>query len=290
MKRINEAQLKALEALNTYRFLSVQQMIQVGVSNTKYGISRTVQALLAGNKPLIKVADFGTFPTIGRLPVLYYLSKWGAEWLGEAFQVDTQDINAPKGAVIFTRDYYHRVQTIDTHISVRKFTQSIEGMECNFFHTYFEQSGANRTKDPDKKRKQALTKIPLKNGEGFVPDAIFSLTDPDGKEWLFTAEIYRNMTTKRTYQQLQHHAESLDNGTISDLYQYKRAVRLLVVCEQENAMKALQKRLAGDELFKHCEPFMLFKTLEQVQHNFPYGWQTFSGKEMNAFGIPKSNI
>jgi len=286
MKRINEAQLQILEALNTYRFLSVGQMISLGISKTKYSISKNTSVLLAGKKPLLAFADFGTFPSIGRLPRLYYLTKHGAEWLAEAFGVDAEDINHPKGVKIFTREYFHRVATINLHISARKFTDSIKGMEFDFYHTYFEHTGANHTRNPNTPKRQALTRITLQD-RTFIPDVIFSLHAPDGVQWMFTAEIYRNHTTKRTYQQLEHHIQSLAESGISKAYQYPRAVRVLMVCEELGAMKALQKRIAEDPKFKPFEAFILFKTTDDISRNFPAGWQSFTGQIMNAFEVPR---
>lgn len=287
LKRINEPQLRLLEALNTYRFLTVRQFIRLGISNTKYGISKHISGLMHTRKPLVAVADFGTFPTIGRLPVLYYLTKHGADWLAEAFQVNTADINHPKGVKIFTRDYFHRVQTINTHISARQFSEKIDQMKFNFFHSYFEHTGANHSKTPNQPKRQALTKIRL-HDQYFIPDCIFSLTDPYGKEWMFAGEIYRNLTTKRTYQQLEKHRDALEESSISEAYCFPRAVRVLVICEQENAKKALQKRLKDDPEFAGFKSFFLFKTDEELKRGFPADWEMFTGEKMNAFEKPKT--
>lgn len=283
MIRITETQLRILEALNTYRFLNVSQMIYLGIATNKYTISRNISEIQAGKKPLVSYADFGTFPTIGRLPRLYFLLKHGAEWLAEAYQVDEKEINYPKGVKIFSRDYFHRVATIDVHISGRKFTESIPDMEFDFFHSYFEHTGANHSKKANQVKRQALTKIPIQNGY-FIPDGIFRIIDPEGKFWVFTVEVYRGHTTKRTHEQLVKHLYSLSEGSISRVYQYERAVRILMVCEEENAMKSLMKRIAGDGRFAQVEDFFLFATLETVQEKFDYGWVSFRGKKMNMFG------
>lgn len=282
MIRITETQLKILEALNTYRFLNVSQMIYLGIATNKYTISRNISEIQSGKKPLVAYADFGTFPTIGRLPRLHFLLKHGAEWLAEAYQVDEKEINYPKGVKVFSRDYFHRVATIDVHISARKFTESIPDMEFDFFHSYFEHTGANHSKNLNQPKRQALTKVPVQNGY-FIPDGIFRVIDPNGEFWMFTVEVYRGHTTKRTYEQLVKHLYSLAEGSISQVYQYERAVRILMVCEEENAMKALMKRVASDGRFAQAEAFFLFATLETVQTQFDYGWVTFSGKKMNMF-------
>ena len=285
MRKISEVQLQILERLNDYRFLTVGQMIEIGIATNKFTISRNIRALIdgGGKRAFIDFVDFGTFPTIGRLPRIHYILKRGAKLLAEALQVDADDINHPRGVKMFTRDYFHRVQTVDLHISARKFAEKYD-LDFDFFHTYYEHTGANHSNKPNQPKRQALTKIPLKDSY-FIPDCIFQMTDPEGKKWLFTGEVYRGHTTKRTQQQLVKHLVALQEASISKAYGYNRAVRVLVVCEEERAMIALQKRIKNDPLFKEVEAFFLFATLEQVKANFAGCWTDFSGNFRNLFVV-----
>ena len=52
-------------------------------------------------------AEFGVLPQIGRLPRVYYLTERGARYLAEAWRVEPEEINYPRGvnsflATIFT--------------------------------------------------------------------------------------------------------------------------------------------------------------------------------------------
>ena len=285
MRTVSEIQLQILERLNDYRFLTVAQMIEIGISSSKHTLSRNIRALRdgGGKRAFIDYVDFGTFPTIGRLSRIHYITKKGAKLLAEALQIDSSEINHPKGIKLFTRDYFHRVQTVDLHISARKFAERYK-LDFEFFHTYYEHTGANNSKNPNQPKRQALTKIPLKDSY-FIPDCIFKMIDPKGEPWLFTGEIYRGHTTKRTQQQLIKHLEALEHASINKVYNYPRSVRILVVCEQEGAMIALQKRVKNDPLFKHSEAYFLFATLATIKADFATQWQDYSGNFRNLFVV-----
>lgn len=285
MKPISEVQLQILEQLNNFRFLTVKQMIELGIAKNKETISRNIRILTdkEGKNGHIGFIDFGTFPTIGRLARIHYLLKKGAILLSEALQIDESEINHPKGVKMFSRDYFHRLQTIDLHISARKFSKQYS-LVFDFFHTYYEHTGANHSNNPNQPKRQALTKIALQDSY-FIPDCIFQMTDIDGKKWLFTGEIYRGHTTQRTQKQLLKHLVSLQYASISNTYGYHRAVKVLIVCEEQGAMLALQKRLRNDPLFNNVASFFLFATLEQIKDNFAGGWLDFNGNNRNLFVV-----
>ena len=293
MKTITETQLRILERLSEYRFLTVGQLQRVGVAKNTQTIHRAIKAIHQGKKPLVNYAEFGTFPTIGRLPRINYLTKYGAETLAEALQLDTAEINYPKGVKLFTRDYFHRIETIDLHILARTFCEAheAEGVQFDFFQAYFEHKGANHWGNPKKPKREALNKINIDEDRAIIPDCIFQITDPKGKPWLFVGEIYRGHTTKRVHEQLGRYLTALEKGSINKLYNYSYKTPVLIVCESKNSMLALMKRLKNDTAFKHTENYFLFRTIRLVEHGdkkqvikeFATGWQTYTQKEKTLF-------
>lgn len=295
--KITETQLRVLERLNDYRFLTVEQMHRIGVAKNTQTIHKAIKALHDAGKPLLAYVDFGTFPTIGRLPRINYLTRHGAELLAEALQTDPEEINHPRGVKLFSRDYFHRVQVIDLHILARSFCEAHEGATLDYFQAYFEHQGANHWGDPTKPKRSALNKIAIDEKTALIPDCIFHITDPNGKPWLFASEIYRGHTTKRVHQQLEKHLIGIQKGSINALYDYPRGVPVLVVCEDERAMIALMNRLAQDPLFSQTEDYFLFRTLHTVPveqgkedamkrelaEAFAIGWKTYTGKDRVLF-------
>jgi hypothetical protein len=278
---LSEGHLQVLEHLHTYRFLTVPQMLRLGIATNKYTLSRYLTRLSRGNRPFTAWTDFGNLPKIGRLPRIHYLLKRGAKALAEVWRVEEREINYPRGVRIFSRDYFHRVNTVDFHIALRSFAAK-NGFEMDFFHTYFDYIGVNRSNNPKRKKRKTLTWVPL--GEGYlVPDINFGVTDATGKPWVCTTEIYRGFATGRVHQQLKKHLYALHEQSISKAYSYPRAVRILAVCENDNAMTAVMKRIRGDRLFSESERFFLFSTLKWIQMDFAGGWVHYSDQRGNVF-------
>ena len=231
MKPITETQQRILERLNEFRFLTVGQMQRLGVAKNTQTIHRAIKSLQNQKKALIKFSDFGTFPTLGRLPRIHYLIKHGAETLAEALQISIDEISHPKGVKLFSRDYFHRIETIDLHILARTFCEhhEDEGLEFDFFQAYFEHTGANHWGNPEKPKREALNKIMIDEKTAIIPDCISQITDPNGKPWLFMGEIYRGHTTKRVHQQLGRYLTALEKGSINKAYNFPRAIPILII-------------------------------------------------------------
>jgi hypothetical protein len=109
------------------------------------------------------------------------------------------------------------------------------------------------------------------------------VTDTTGKPWICTAEIYRGFATGRVHQQLEKHLYALQEQSISKAYAYPRAVRILVVCENDNAMAAAMKRVREDRLFAEAEAFFLFSALPRIQVDFSGDWFHYGGQRGNIF-------
>ena len=221
MQKITETQLQILERLNEYRFLTVGQLLRLGVAKCRKTIDRAIRGLRS-KKSLVNFSEFGTFPRLGRLPRINYLTKHGAETLAEYLQIESEKISYPKGVKIFSRDYFHRIETIDLHILARTFCNihEEEGIEFDFFQAYFEHTGANHWGDPKKPKREAVNKIKIDEKTAIIPDCIFQITDPRGKPWLFVGEIYRGHTTKRVHQQLGRYLTATGKGSIDKAYNF----------------------------------------------------------------------
>ncbi len=305
MKKIKESEVSILEWLHDYRFLTVRQMVKMGVY-AQHTIYKGLQNLHRGGRKYIDWVDFGTRPERGRIDRLLYLTKHGAELLAEVLQLPINEISYPKGTVPRYKDLTHRMQTVDLHIMARTYCQAYNA-EIEFFNAYFEHQGGNNSKRPDYPKRKALNTVPISKDKAFIPDCIFKIRTANGKQYLFTAEIYRNHNTKRTHNQLDNHLEAIGNKSISKLYNFPHSVQVLILCEKAGAMKALQKRLASDPAYKHTEQYFLFRTFDPVtvasqpkdpdgttKHTkikiktlldggFSKGWQTYTGKKMVLF-------
>lgn len=283
--RITDTQIEILKRLNQYRFLTTAQMVKSGASNTIKTAQQATKALREAGKPLIEYFEPEPLPNRGRFSRIYYLTKNGAKFLKENFILEPEEISYPKNVTLYSQEYFHRVATVDLHILARNFCEALKDVELDFFQTYFEKGNA-------------VKKVPVTENISFIPDCVFQITNPDNEPFLFVGEVYRSHTTKRVFQHLCKYLRVLEKGKINDFYNYKKKIPFLILCEQENAMKSLMKRIREDEVFKLAEEYILFrtynpkekkahKTAEEKRKAFSLGWQTFTGKEIGLFPVGK---
>jgi len=275
IKHFTNSQIKTLEMLATYRYLTGQQMMKLGVCKNKHTLSRLLAPLAREKKAYIKVFSFGVQVGVGRLPFLYCLTPRGARLLAEYWQCDPKEIRNPKGVKIFSRDYHHRVATIDFEIELKQFAE-IHELNVSLFNTYFDVTGANNHPDPDVRR---LSKNRIPIGDiYFIPDAIIKI-DGANKSWVFTLEVHNGFDTKRLQRQLEKHLLALNQGTVSTFLNYPYAHRILSILEDRKALKAVLNRICADVAFQEALPFFAFSTLEDIRENFVKNWWFADGVE-----------
>ena len=158
-----------LEALGRYRLLTIPQGVRLGLANEKHVAERLRSLRTAG---LVLVTERGKLAG----PHVFCLSKKGAAALEEWTE---GDVKAPFRGQPFgdTEHLNQRVLIADWHIALRSWA-SREGMAVNWVRVEF---------DANPGELQALT-VTMHNGQRFDPDAVASITDPDGTSWLIVLE------------------------------------------------------------------------------------------------------
>lgn len=265
---ITETQLKILEALKTYRYLTVRQMVKLGLYASEKKLRERVLSIL--KKPpqqLIKAVDFGFVAGKGRLPQLHHLTKKGALLLADFERVGINEIPYPVGSAQFSRDYFHRVEFISLHIALRQYAEAT-GQEVIFFDAYFDTQGNQRQRNSQLVR---ATQVQLA-GKTIVPDGNFLLSMNDGQKRLFTLELHRGSDTQRIIEQLENHARMIEQDLLQKKYGHPFSNYVLSVYENPATMKAVQMRFNTSPLLsKHSQHFLL-NTSEVLQGSFAEGW------------------
>ena len=274
--------LEALRLLSRYHYLTIEQMVALDLAGSEKAAWNIVTRNMAGNKPYVGRVKYPPSPVEGKLHDMYYLTKQGAARVIELLNIEPDQVHYPKGKPPKLQDYFHRRATIDFHIELDRLVESHNG-EVNFFHTYFDKTGANRNQDPAS-RLRALSKIPV--GEYFlIPDANFFVTSPNNDEYLFTAEIYNGRDTKRVLQQLDKHRYLLDEGSISAHYKLgQTGWRVLSVFETTAAMNAVIKRFAANPDLMRYQDYFAFSTLDKLRVSFAHNWLYADGTKRGIFG------
>ena len=274
---LTETEFRILDALRVYRYLTVAQMVRLGVAAQPSHLYAVLRELTGRKRPWVDRIDHGAMPGVGRIPTAHYLTQHGAKVLADALGTDPGDVPYPKGAVLVRHGFMHRLHTIDCEIAVRQWAAE-HGHAVDYFLSYFDVSGANRSKSQPRRR--ALTKIDLADGTGIIPDAVFHLTDGEGTPRLFVLEMYNQHRTKRMADKLAEYRYAIGEHAIERQFDYPHSPRILAVFEDKKALALTQRRLServdfGVEFF----PFFFFQTLPDLMTDFLNGWTKIEGEK-----------
>lgn len=172
---------KALDAIATYRLLSVELMQRLNVGKDPKHIRKRM-GLLAGAK-MVGHLPATFLPGYGRLPGLYWLDVKGAEWLGE--RDDTPPPPVKWKQVETAADLPHRLAIVAAHIAFRQWAESA-GVSVDWFKADFEPGEGPKNGQGPKK----ATTIIWEGGR-YTPDALAQVTLADGKARMLVLEVYR---------------------------------------------------------------------------------------------------
>lgn len=276
---INDTQVRILEALARYRFLTNRQLVTLGLYKTEKSLREKVLPRLKGtSQPLMKSMDFGFVAGKGRLPQVHYLTKRGALVLAELHQVSLDVIPFFVGAIQFSRDYFHRIEFISLHIAVRQYAQQT-GQTVEFFHNYFDSSGNQRQANSQLIRDTQVTL----HGKTIIPDGNFRLAMNDGQRRLFSLELHKGNHTKRILAQLTHHAQIVEQGLLADKYQHPFDHYVLSVYDHAGTMQAVKQRFLTTPAFYEHQPGFLFATVEAVETDFAQAWTLANNEPCRFF-------
>ncbi|MBF0169219.1 MAG: replication-relaxation family protein [Alphaproteobacteria bacterium] len=268
---LTDTEFKILDALRIFRYLTAEQMLRFKVAAHASHLYPVLRDLAKGKRPWLGKIDHGAMPGVGRIPAAHYLTEQGAKMLAGALELDPAEVPYPKGVVLVRHGFMHRLHTIDCEIAVRQWAAE-HGHTVDYMASYFDVSGANRSKT--KQRRRALTKIDLADGTGIIPDSVFHLTGSDGTPRLFVLEMYNQHRTKRMSDKLAEYRYAIGEHAIERQFDYPHSPRILAVFEDDKALELTVRNLTQRADFgAHFRPFFFFKTLPELMADFQSGWR-----------------
>lgn len=280
---LTEKQTRVLEALATYKFLTVSQFKQLGIDQHNSNLRRTLKPLLESKRPLIDRIMFTVYPQSrdwskrNKLEYWYFLKPRGKQFLINHQLMEDGEIRLPIGTSSMAyKDYYHRKNTINCHISLNQ-NAAAQKMEVLFFDTYFDKTGNNRTKH----NLRAKTKIDTDHQQYLIADAIFMLQTHQQPE-LYCLELENGRDSNKAIQKLKSYVQALVKGSPSLKYDFPRGNRVLFIFEQTSTLQATIKRMQQDPIFRGFERFFLFKALDDINKFFD-DWCLLTGEVVEMF-------
>jgi hypothetical protein len=256
-------EIKILEALSVYRFVTVAQLQAVDAGKDRKHLGDILRRLVGQN--MVGVQTWGTYPSLGRLPRMYHLKRAGAHYLADYLRIDCDAVPYVMGTPKFQVDHLHRRFCVDFHITLNQWAQS-DGGELRHFAPYY---GA---KPP---------RFVLGEGRVLLPDAVLVLALPDGEARLFTFEMCLDKggtDRRRILGQLDAHRLAIAKGEITRSMGGKKDNRVLSVFERSASMDAIREKLTASPAFKNFGRHFLFATRAQIEGGLAGAWVDIEGE------------
>lgn len=250
-----------MEALATFKYLSLSQMLRLGIGTSKNNLSRVTAKLKESKRAFIGQIEFAFHPKLGRLETIFYLRWKGKKLLIQHLKRHPEEVVLPKGNSLFYKDYFHRKYTIDTRIALALAAVE-QGFEILFCDMYFDRVPRNKAEKNEAIK--ARTKVNLSKSY-LIADSIFMIQTASEQKELYCLEQVNGFEVKRVAEQLKRYVEALALWTLSEKYNLQKAHRVLVVFEQEKCLRGLVERIKDDPLFKFMKPYFLLKTNQSLK-------------------------
>ncbi|MEO1263735.1 MAG: hypothetical protein AAFZ15_33315 [Bacteroidota bacterium] len=263
-------QVKILEALGRYKFLSRSQFARLGIEKYNSNYTKYCKTLL--ERKMIGVTDARPYD----LGLIYHLKEKGAKIIAEHLQTTVTQINFVRSEPTRSpKTLFHRKYSIDCQIEL--FTTADQaGIEVDFYDRDIETVGSLK-KDGILQRK---TRVPIHKGQYLEPDAIFRIVTPKGKK-LYCFEFENETYTKKSYEKIINHMWALNMKSPSQKYNHEKAHRVLMVYKDQAVMMAVIAKMKKH--LSNINRWFLFKTYESVVSPVSLKKSTFTLLEKKDF-------
>lgn len=260
---ISEKQIQILKGLAKYKYLTVSQIVDLGISPSIITMREYIRTLKNGE--LIKQTAYrGIIQQDGknksiRFEGLNFLNKDGVELLEKKYKVT--NIKYPKNYKIsFSNDYIHRVFIVSTCISFDKWKDKNDyaGRFLVDFHN-------------------SETTIKIDDKLTVKPDIIVNFN-----QTFAIIEIWAGLEKEYIISQLSKLTKAIASKKVSEFLQYDRIPRILNIFKDNGAMERVKQELKIDPYFTSAvnNGLFYFATIEQIKEKFNI-WYDTNGKEID---------
>ena len=275
---ITGQQEKIVRLLATYKFLTVSQLDRLGAGYKKR-IYDSLQKL--SQEGLVKYADYKSLLRYGKqLERIHYLTPKAAVLLVEnTHNLHLDDIRYPKSSTtLFTHDYFHRVSTINTQISIGEWLHAND-FELLKYETYFDVIGSRKKGKVEPM--QTITRVDFGNGYFLDPDSIVIYSKSE-KTKMLLVEVYNGKDTKRVIEQLRKHVYVIKHGLAAAKYDLKVVAKVVATFDDPGNMKAVLDKLTQDAYFQFdgIENYFFLGLAKAVNEDFEHGFVNLLGESV----------
>ncbi|MEM7662770.1 MAG: hypothetical protein AAF292_11010 [Pseudomonadota bacterium] len=270
-------QWAVMQALSTYRYLTVEQMLQLGISkNAKSIRDKTLFALR--HRKFIQSTKIGSF-----LPDVHTLTSLGADELA-----GREKINAPQTAATKRHSFSalfapHRFAQVDFHIGFRKWIS--ERGDADILLELQDFQGRTSASSGKLQNATALNIPGL--SRSVIPDGTFVVELISGQQAIYLSEIHRSTQTKAVTEQLLRYLPVIRSGAVQAKYGYEVNPMICSVHMQDSVLLGVKKRLLQHPDFEPFKRNFVFRRMDGLISDFRLGWHL--ADDTPAIPFPLSN-
>jgi len=273
-----DTQIEILKAIATYKYMTVSQLDKLKIVKHKVSIYRVLNKLKNGSKALISYQDFNFNPRVGKLEQLLYLSKHAKNLLVEEVGINENKIRIPSSNTLINQDYFHRIWTIDFHISLDIYLK-LNGGFIYFFDCYFDKA----KKIAGAKYARAKNRIDIQVNQKFiVPDGVVKFKYKN-RDYLYLFEQHNSKDSGKIMTQILNHCLVIQESGAKEKYKFDRNNRVVIVFEFESTKNAVIKRAMNNPSFEKFKNFFLLSSNEGISKDFENNWVNLNAEKILFF-------
>lgn len=260
---ITDTQERILKALAKYKYLTVSQILDLGISTSLYTVRKYITTLQQSK--LIKQSIYRQ--TIQethknkniRLEGLNFLDTEGVKILKDNF--DMENIKYPqKHKLSFSNDYFHRIYMVSACISFDLWLEKTktDGSFLIDFHN-------------------SETTIKINDTTTLKPDIIVNF---NGNYAIL--EVWAGVEKEYITSKLSKVFKAIASKKVSEFLNYEKAPRILNIFKDSDTMERVKHALKTTPFFENGvnKGLFCFITTDQIKENFNL-WQDINGKTID---------
>ena len=273
---ISPQQWAVLQALNTYRYLTVEQMLNLGLSkNAKSIRDKTLFALR--HRKFIQSVKIGSF-----LPDVHHLTKHGATLLAEIEKTPTIAPLANKRMSFSAFFARHRFAQVDIHIAFRQWVKQRGDAEV----VLELQDFTSQQKYPKGKFISATELTTPELPTPIIPDGIFGVQLNTGQSAVYLVEVHRSTQTQAVTEQLIRYFNIIKTGAVQKKFDLQAHPIVCSVHLQQSVMKGVKSRLTKHPEFASLHRNFVFRAMDHLPRGFIDDWQYADNTTARPFPLP----
>ena len=265
-------QYKVLQALSVYRYLTVEQMLLLGLSkNAKSLRDKTLFALR--HHQCIVSEKIGSF-----LPDVHHLTKQGRDILCQLEGIELPPAPSQKKqpfSALFAR---HRFAQVDFQIGLHQWVEKRGDADILL-----------ELQDFVRQPRAATELVVPELINPVIPDGTFAVQLNTGATALYLVEIHRSSQSKTVSDQLSRYCEVIKSGVVAQKYGFDVNPIICSVHQQKAVLQSVKRRLLAFEGFAPFKHNFVFHELADLNTNFSQGWHFADGTPANPFPLTPSH-